>query len=247
MGDRSPGTAGHSAIQAWIEDQLNMAGWSLGTQSFDYRGVTLTNVVGRSSTSGTPYFIVGAHYDTRPVADQSAEPNPGPVPGADDGASGVAVLLGLADVLPQGPGGCRVDLAFFDGEDSGRLNGWDWIVGSTYMAQHLAQRPDGVVVVDMVGDSDLQLYYERNSDPALSQAIWRAGNQLGYGAFIPRLKYSMIDDHTPFLNQGLPAVDIIDFDYPYWHTPEDTLDKISADSLEAVGRTLQSWLERACS
>jgi glutaminyl-peptide cyclotransferase len=61
------------------------------------------------------------------------------------------------------------------------------------------------------------------------------------------LKYSMIDDHTPFLNQGLPAVDIIDFDYPYWHTPEDTLDKISADSLEAVGRTLQSWLERACS
>lgn len=246
FGDRSPGAAGHPLIESWIEGELEAAGWSVTAQTFSYHGIELTNLIGTTSGSGVPYLILGAHYDNRPVADQSPQPDPGPVPGANDGASGVAVLLGLADVIPSETLGCRVELAFFDGEDSGQLNGWDWIVGSTYLAEHLDTRPDGVVVVDMVGDSDLQLYYERNSDPTLRQAIWDTAGGLGYEAFIPRLKYSMIDDHTAFLNEGIPAVDIIDFDYPYWHTRQDTTDKVSASSLEAVGRTLQTWLSTSC-
>ncbi len=246
FGDHSPGTPGHAEIQRWITGELESAGWTAGAQTFSYRGVSLSNLVGTSSEAGSPYVVLGAHYDNRPVADQAAVPDPGPVPGANDGASGVAVLLGLADVLPPAQLGCRLDLAFFDGEDSGNLNGWDWVVGSTYMAQRLEQPPDRVVVVDMVGDSDLQLYYESNSDSAMRVAIWQTASGLGYSSFIPQFKYSMIDDHTPFLNQGIPAVDIIDFDYPYWHTPQDTLDKVSAASLEAVGRTLQAWLASDC-
>jgi glutaminyl-peptide cyclotransferase len=246
FGDRSPGSAGHASIQGWISDALEKDGWTVASQTFEYRDTTLKNIVGTVGSSGTPYLLIGAHYDNRPVADESDLEAPGPVPGANDGASGVSVLLGLADVLPTSDLKCRIDLAFFDGEDSGRINGWDWVVGSSYLAQKLSRAPDAVVVVDMVGDRDLQLYYERNSDPALSQAIWATGADLGYDGFIPEPKYSMIDDHTPFLNRGLAAVDIIDFDYPYWHTPQDTLDKLSAASLEAVGRTLQTWIQAQC-
>ena len=246
LGDRSPGMPGHGAVQQWIGHELETAGWRAEPQSFVYRGQTLTNLVASSSPGAQTYILVGAHYDTRPIADESGLPNPGPVPGADDGASGVAVLLGLADVLPPNGLGCTLDLAFFDGEDSGRLGGWDWIVGSTYLAAHLEQEPDAVVVVDMVGDKDLQLYWEQNSDPELRQEIWMVGGSLGYPAFIDQAKYSMLDDHSAFLAQGIPAVDVIDFDYPYWHTPEDTLDKVSAASLETVGRTLQAWLEGRC-
>jgi Peptidase family M28 len=246
LGDRSPGTPGHTAIQTWIEGELRSAGWTPQRQSFPYHSQTLVNLTATSGSPSGPNILLGAHYDTRPLADESPLPNPGPVPGADDGASGVAVLLGLADVLQPQALSCQVTLAFFDGEDSGRLGGWDWIVGSTYLAQHLAGRPQAVIVVDMVGDRDLQLYFEQNSDQALRQEIWSAAQALGYSQFVPRVKYSMLDDHSAFLAQGIPAVDIIDFDYPYWHTPQDTLDKVSAASLEAVGRTLQSWIKSRC-
>ncbi len=95
----------------------------------------------------------------------------------------------------------------------------------------------------MIGDADLNIYYERNSDPAISADIWSQAGELGYGEqFIPVEKYSMLDDHTPFLEAGIPAVDIIDFDYPYWHTTGDTSDKVSAASLKAVGDTIRAWL-----
>jgi len=101
-----------------------------------------------------------------------------------------------------------------------------------------------VVVVDMVGDSDLQLFYERNSDPALSSSLWGIADELGYSdAFIPEPRHAMIDDHLPFARLGIPVALIIDFDYPYWHTVEDTFDKVSAHSLQRVGRTLEVWLE----
>jgi Zn-dependent M28 family amino/carboxypeptidase len=97
----------------------------------------------------------------------------------------------------------------------------------------------------MIGDADQNIYIERNSNPELSEEIWEIAAELGYGrSFIPTPRHSILDDHTPFLQAGIPAVDIIDFDYPYWHTTEDTVDKVSAESLEAVGRTLQEWLAR---
>ena len=104
-------------------------------------------------------------------------------------------------------------------------------------------QPRAVVIVDMIGDADLNIYKERNSNPSLTDEIWGVANSLGYGQqFIAEYKYSMLDDHTPFLEAGIPAVDIIDFDYPYWHTLADTPDKVSAASLEAVGKTLWTWI-----
>jgi len=100
----------------------------------------------------------------------------------------------------------------------------------------------------MIGDADQQIYWEANSTADLRERIWRVAAELGYSQyFIPQVGHSMLDDHTAFLERGIPAVDIIDFDYAYWHTTGDTLDKVSADSLERVGRTLQVWLEQGAS
>ena len=129
------------------------------------------------------------------------------------------------------------------------MDGWEWIVGSSYMAQHWGEAGEppleAMVLVDMIGDADQQIYYERNSDPALSELLWAIAAELGYEErIIPEPKYAMLDDHIPFQRLGIPAVDMIDFDYPYWHTTQDTRDKVSPESLESVGRTLEVWLER---
>jgi Zn-dependent M28 family amino/carboxypeptidase len=135
-------------------------------------------------------------------------------------------------------------LAFFDAEDNGQLDGWEWIIGSQYMADNLTIQPQAMILVDMIGDADQQLYLEGNSDPVLAARLWTTAAGLGYGQnFIPVIRYTMIDDHIPFKNRGIPAVDIIDFDYPHWHTTADTADKVSAASLERVGRTLEAYLE----
>ncbi len=185
-----------------------------------------------------PQIIVGAHYDSRMLADQ--DPGPGrnlPVPGANDGASGVAVLLELARTLPSNS--IPLALVFLDAEDNGGLNGQDWIMGSRAYVASLDFRPRAVIILDMIGDADLNIYMERNSDQRLVTEIWAQAASLGYRQyFIPTYKYSMIDDHTPFLEAGIPAVDIIDFDYPYWHTTADTPDKVSAASLQIVGEVL---------
>jgi Zn-dependent M28 family amino/carboxypeptidase len=141
-------------------------------------------------------------------------------------------------------------LAFFDAEDDGGLDGWDWIVGSSYMAEHLTATPQAMILLDMVGDADQQFYFDQNSDAALSSQIWSVAAKLGYGSyFIPQGRWAMLDDHTPFAQRGIPSVDIIDFDYgpsnSYWHTTADTIDKISPASLEHVGRTLVAFLQTA--
>jgi Zn-dependent M28 family amino/carboxypeptidase len=164
------------------------------------------------------------------------------MPGANDGASGVAVLLEMARVLP--PETEDIWLVFFDAEDSGGIENWDWLLGSRAFAASLQTNPDAVIILDMIGDADLNIYQERNSDTALTESIWKTAAKLGYDdVFIPQSKYRMLDDHTPFLEKGIPAVDIIDFDYPYWHTTADTPDKVSAQSLEIVGTTMLAWLE----
>ncbi len=112
------------------------------------------------------------------------------------------------------------------------------------MAENLKVTPEMVVVADMIGDADQQIYKERNSTPELLDRIWDIAAELGYqDYFLPDYKWSMLDDHTPFLERGLPAVDLIDFDYPYWHTTQDTADKVSAVALERVGRVLQVLVE----
>jgi Zn-dependent M28 family amino/carboxypeptidase len=189
--------------------------------------------------------MLGAHYDTRSVANRDPVDPTQPVPGANDGASGVAVLLELARSVEVDKGPLEVWLAFFDAEDQGNINGWPFSVGASFMAQHLSAKPQAVVVVDMVGDLEQEFLWERNSDPDLSRTLWTIAADLGYEAnFVPQEGYAIIDDHLPFRQQGLVAVDIIDFDYPYWHTTEDTPDKVSPESLQRVGRVLETWLEK---
>lgn len=248
FGPRWPGSPGHQEAGDYVLDRLLAFGWEVEEQTFPYQYLTGRNIIGRANQGKGPVVILGAHYDTRRVADQS----PGslasePVPGAVDGASGVAVLLELARTLNLDEIDHEIWLAFFDLEDQGNggMAGFDWIVGSTYMAEHLEVKPEAMVLVDMIGDADQQLYYEGNSDPILNAQIWDTARSLGYGdVFIPELRYTLgADDHLPFLRQGIPAIDIIDFDYPYWHTIQDTADKVSPESLERVGRTLAVWLE----
>ena len=242
FGSRLPGTEGHAKIQEWMQEELESAGWQVEVQTSEALGHPVENLVARRSTE-SPQIILGAHYDTRMFADNDPDPaqHTNPVPGANDGASGVAVLLELARSLPEGT--VPVWLVFFDAEDNGRIEGWDWIMGSREFVKNNPVQPRAVVIVDMIGDADLNIYKERNSNPELTDEIWEVANGLGYaGKFISEYKHSMIDDHTPFLEAGIPAVDIIDFDYPYWHTVQDTPDKVSAESLQVVGETLRVWI-----
>jgi glutaminyl-peptide cyclotransferase len=244
MGPRPTGSEAGWETGDYIVEQLSRLGWSVETQEFVFQGVRGRNIIAKAGTG--PLIILGAHYDTRPAADRDPDPNKRtqPILGANDGASGVAVLLELARVLDRDKLSNHVWLAFFDAEDRGRLEGWPFSVGAREMAQGLALRPQAVVVVDMIGDADQNIYYERNSDVELSTRLWAIAAKLGYQDYIiPESRHTIIDDHLPFIEQGIPAVDMIDFDYPYWHTLEDTADKVSALSLERVGRTLEVWLE----
>jgi len=245
FGPRWPGSTGNKAAGDSIIKHLLEASWIVEEQLFDYQNIQGRNIIGRTNLGKGEVVILGAHYDTRKIADQTPGSNQ-PVLGAVDGASGVAVLLELARSLDLERISNEVWLSFFDIEDNGRngMPGFDWIVGSTYMASNLSVSPEAVIVVDMVGDRDQQFYYEGYSDPNLRNELWQLAAELDFGAFfIPRIDQYIIDDHLPFARLGIPAVDIIDFDYPHWHTIEDTIDKASADSLYHVGRLLEVWLE----
>lgn len=243
LGPRTPGSAGHAAAVDWMAETLRSAGWDVSIQETERMGHPVRNVIAKRGT-GEPWIILGAHYDSRLIADQDNNPDlrTEPVPGANDAASGVAVLLELARVLPADHPG-QIWLVMFDAEDNGGIEGWDWILGSRAFAESLTEHPDAVVIVDMIGDADLDIYLEGNSDTGIRSQVWEHAEQLGYGdIFINDIRHSMLDDHTPFLELGIPAVDIIDFDYPYWHTTEDTVDKTSPASLQAVGDVLLAWL-----
>ncbi len=245
LGPRIPGSQAHAQEVQWLVSQLKQSGWQVEIQQATGMGHPIQNVVAKKGSTGQPWLILGAHYDSRMAADE--DPNLAnrtqPVPGADDGASGVAVLLEMARVLNFNSAKEQVWLVFFDAEDQGDLPGWDWSLGSQAFANQLQGAPDAVVVVDMVGDKNLDIYKEKNSDPDLTTSIWNIAAGLGYQQqFIPQYKYRLEDDHIPFLARRLTAIDIIDFDYPYWHTISDTTDKVSPNSLKIVGDTLLKWI-----
>ena len=244
FGPRTPGSDAHAKVLEWMRMELSSAGWDSRIQSAEKLGHPIKNVIAYRGEA-PPKIILGAHYDSRMVADKDPDPLKimEPVPGANDGASGVAVLLELARVLSEDT--VPIWLVFFDAEDNGRIPGWDWILGSRAFVEVLENRPKAVVIVDMIGDSDQNIYIERNSNTELVEEIWGIAGELGYSErIIPIVKHSILDDHTPFLEAGIPAVDMIDFDYPYWHTTADTPDKVSAESLESIGLTLQEWIIR---
>jgi Iap family predicted aminopeptidase len=242
FGPRIPGTEGHAKIREWMRAELESSGWMVEVQQTERMGHPIYNIIAKRNAEA-PQIILGAHYDTRMIADNDPDPakQAEPVPGANDGASGVAVLLEMARSLPADT--VPVWLVFFDTEDNGRIAGWDWILGSRAFAEEIPIAPRAVVIVDMIGDADLNIYLEQNSNVAIRTEIWSTAEKLGYAnKFINKEKFSMLDDHTPFLEAGIPAVDLIDFDYPYWHTTQDTPDKVSAESLQAVGDTLWNWV-----
>lgn len=257
LGPRPVGSAANRATGDYIAAHLKGAGWAVESQEFEYRRVPIRNIIGRAAVGRGPVIILGAHYDTRVRADRDRSQPGQPVLGANDGASGVAVLLELASTLDISKLNNEIWLAFFDAEDHGDLSGcllvpppctenarWPFSVGAEYAAEHLGVTPSAVVVIDMIGDKDQNIYFEQNSDAALRRQLWEIAATLGYSDhFIPESNWSLTDDHTPFLKRGIPAVVIIDFDYSYWHTVEDTADKLSAASLGRVGNVLQVWLE----
>ena len=241
FGPRLNGSQAHAKTIIYIQDKLRKTGWLTELQQTVWQGFPVENIIAFRPNQ-SPQIILGSHYDSRMLADQ--DPGPGrnqPVPGANDGASGVAILLELARTLPHNS--IPVSLVFFDAEDNGDLNGQDWIMGSRAYVAALKFRPRAAIILDMVGDYDLNLYIEGNSDAKLAAEIWAQAASLNHRQqFIPAIRYSMLDDHTPFLEAGIPAVDIIDFDYPYWHTAADTPDKVSSASLQIVGETVRAWL-----
>lgn len=245
FGPRVPGSQAHAQTITYIKKQLDDAGWIVEFQEFESLGHPGQNLVAKRG-SGSEWVILGAHYDSRIYADRDSniENQLKAVPGANDGASGVAVLLELARVLPAKPEK-EIWLVFFDLEDQGRIEGWDWILGSKVFVENLQETPDAVIVIDMIGDTDLNLYREKSSNPELVTEIWQLAADLGYGEyFIDTEKYAILDDHTPFLASGMKAIDIIDFDNSNWHTTEDTVDKVSPQSLKVVGDVLLAWLTR---
>ena len=250
FGPRITGTLAHREMGDWLVQELNRNGWDVLIQTFrPLAEVEARNIIAFRGSG--PVIILGAHYDTRMVSDSDPDPanRDKPVPGANDGASGVAVLLELARTLDMASTNHTICLAFFDAEDNGRIPGWDWILGSSHFVDHLdgleqCQSPRYTVIIDMIGDADQRILWEPNSDRGLTEAIWSVAAQLGYGEWFSLGRGTpLLDDHTPFVEAGFTAIDIIDFTYSYWHTVEDTLDKLSVESLERVGATLEVWLE----
>lgn len=245
LGPRVMGSDAHSQVRDWLLETGRDQNWTASEQVENYQAKQIFNViVKREPENDYPLVILGAHYDSRVIADRDPQLSKRgtPVPGANDGASGISVLRELARVIPQQ---LKADvwIVFFDAEDNGSMPGGEWIVGSRLFVESLQAIPDAVVIVDMVGDQDLDIYIEKNSDATLVEEIWTTADHLGYAQdFISLPKHRIIDDHLPFIQAGIPAVDIIDFDYPYWHTTADTIDKVSSESLGIVGDVVLTWL-----
>lgn len=249
-GPRLPDSPGLATTRQLINDTLSENGWSVGRQDFEAFSPILKQTVSGQNVfavypKGAPVkYLISAHYDTRPYADMDPDParRQEPVPGANDGASGVAALLELARVLPSAGIKHGVALVFFDLEDHGVAGSNEgFCLGSRYFASHLP--PDikdfkSGINLDMIGDSDLSLPmegYSLSKAPKLTFELWRIGNRRFPAVWLMERGPSIYDDHMPFLGSGRQYIDVIDINYKYWHTTKDTVDKCSARSLDIVG------------
>ncbi|MGI8905144.1 MAG: M28 family peptidase [Candidatus Sumerlaeaceae bacterium] len=257
LGPRLPGSNAHQKTREHILSVLEHSGLTTGSQPFTANSQLLgksiagVNLYGTYPKAPSIKYLLSAHYDTRPFADQEKSPEKAakPVPGANDGASGAAVLLEIARQLPKLNLPHSVGLVFFDLEDHGLptdSNGF--CLGSQFMAKQLPatlQFENGINV-DMVGDADLRLPVEGHSmrrAPDLAKRFWDLGARLHPAIFVKQSGPPVHDDHIAFLELGKPYIDIIDFNYPSWHTLGDTVDKCSPESLQAVGDTLLEFIQ----
>lgn len=263
FGPRPTGSEALSRTGDYILAQLQELGWETSQHTFELdvdggQSIPVRNLVA-SLGEGGPAILLAAHYDTRLRADNDPDVNRrnDPVPGANDGGSGVGVLLELARVLGRHHRlSQELKLVFFDAEDNGNLHPFvdfghynGWVLGSQQFAEDTdLSQVELLIVVDMVGDMNQNLpreSFSHNRARELAAEVWDLALEMGYGPqFVRNIRGGIIDDHLPFLDRGLPAVDIIDLNYPFWHTTQDTLDKVSPESLERVGRLLQEFLIR---
>ncbi len=252
FGPRNPNSVGHRQCLDYLASTLRQFADEVQLQPFQAQGynevLALTNVIARFNPEAKKRILLCAHWDTRPRAEQDtnkARRNE-PILGANDGASGVAVLLEIASLLKQNPPAIGIDIVLFDGEDYGREGDLQkYFLGSRYFVKN--KPPDYLpvfgILLDMVGDKFLDLPKEQHSmrfAPDIVDMVWRKAWELGYTQFLDEIRHEVNDDHLILNQGGIKTINIIDFDYPdpthrYWHSHEDTPDKCSPESLEAVG------------
>ncbi|MDT8341122.1 MAG: M28 family peptidase [Longimicrobiales bacterium] len=251
FGPRVPGTEGHAAQLAWMVERLRGSADSVEVQAFSHthsetgQVLALSNVLARFRPGAEPRLLFLAHWDTRPTSDAADTPERRalPVPGANDGGSGTAVLLEVARILGETPPPVGVDILLVDGEDFGPTT-QDMFLGARHFARALpAPRPRYGVLLDMVGDATPSFPREGYSvllAPEVTDRIWNVAHALGFGDYFPRTAGQRIsDDHIPLNQAGLPTANVIDFDYgpgnALWHTPEDLPEHVRAETLGMVG------------
>ena len=249
FGPRPPGTQAHEKCRDYLLAELRKCATSAELQSFEHvrsgKTYPMWNIIARFGKPGASGILLCAHWDTRPTADQELEPadQKKPILGANDGASGVAILIEMARMFHEKPPSVPVTIVLLDGEDLGPKEA-DMYLGAKYFASKLGGKTGYRygILLDMVGDKELGIYRESNSQAAARSVvdkIWEAARRLDYeSAFKDSVKYSIWDDHLPLIQAGLPTADVIDFDYAYWHTLDDTVDKCSPESLKIVGETI---------
>ena len=252
FGARVPGTSAHVAAGDWLVAESRRLADSVIVQEWvhttaDGARLPMRNIIARFNPGSARRVLYLAHWDSRPRSDRDSDTAKRalPVPGANDGGSGVAILLGVAEALKKAPApGIGVDLLFVDGEDWGEFGPpmVDVLVGSTWFANHLPEpsyAPMLGVLWDMVGDAEPRFEQETHSlrgAPEVVQRVWTTAQRLGYGAAFSNREYGEIsDDHVPLLAKGLRVIDVIDLYFPWHHTTEDTVDKVSQSTLQMVG------------
>jgi glutaminyl-peptide cyclotransferase len=250
FGPRVPGTAAHRAAGDWLVAELKRRADTVIVQRWthttaDGQQLPMRNILARFRPREGRRVLYLAHWDSRPTADRESDPARvgEPIPGANDGASGVAILLGVAEALKRSPAAVGVDLLLVDGEDWGSFDtNTDVLIGSTYFADHFPDSgyaPLMGVLWDMVGDS-VPLFeqeaYSVQSAPEVVQRVWTTAQRLGHeSAFTNRQGLAITDDHVPLQKKGLRVIDVIDLDYPWHHTLSDSTDKVSQRTLQLVG------------
>lgn len=240
IGPRTAGTDGNRRAQDYIIGQLKSFGCSVDPESFHtptpLGDMEMRNIVAKIPGTSPGIVLFLTHYDTKRL------PN---FVGADDGGSSTGVMLELARLLCARKNQLTVWIAFLDGEEAFNLE-WkdpDNTYGSRELAARLAvsgdlKRVKAVLLADMIGSRDLRIKRETNSTSWLTDMVWSAASRLGYGDVFVSSATAVEDDHISFLRRSVPSVDIIDMEIPYWHTPQDTLDKLSPTSLAVVGHVL---------
>lgn len=251
IGPRNHGSVEKERAEAWIAERMKACGAEVSVHEFRHTAKTATgpstfrNIVAKFRPGEARRVLVGTHYDTRSWADRDPDPANRmiPISGANDGGSGVAVMVALAEVFRTSPPPVGVDMIFFDGEDFGREGVWeDYFLGSrAWVRDHPDYRVEWGVILDMVGDAALKIRREGASlrhARAVVDRVWAAARRADAKAFVEEDQPEMMDDHRAFLEKGIPVILLIDFEYPFFHTDEDTPDKCSAGSLGQVGRAV---------